>query len=743
MNEIHGSDFLSLFPKADFGASATAREWTVLIVDSDRQAHLATVLALADTPVLDRQVRFLHAYGASQAIEILQAHGDVAVILLDVTLDAQACDATRKDGIELAKLIREELGLRDLRIILRNGQPGSAPAVETIRDCDINDYKTDSELSRGGLYATLTSAIRCYAQIHAFNVGRRGLDQIIKASGRMMTQPRLRDFAAAIIGEVASLLQIAAQGFVCTPNGGGAPRIVAASGRFAPYLDQTADALGKPELTAALKQAFAEQRSLFDDGVLYFAGESGNDLTAHIDAVEPLDEINRRLLEVFVANIAINLHNVELFEQLHDQAYRDPLLHIANRLAFMQAVGEALATEPAAATVAIVDIDHFSHLNDAFGYRYGDALLRAVAQRLSDGLPRATLVARIAADSFGVLGDAQAITPSSLLPLFDEIYSAEGTEQRLSVTIGLTRLSEVDGNASDAIKSANIALNVAKHQRRGEGVYFVRRMEQETRARMRLLRELRTAFEQQRLRIDYQPQICLKTHRLTGVEALLRWRNIEGHDIAPAEFIGLAESSGLIVALGKWVLHTACADLQRLVAAGADLCMSVNVSVVQFRHPGFLDSVDQVLRETGIDPRRLELEITESVAMLDANFMLGTLTRLKKRGIAIAIDDFGTGFSSLSYLERLDVDRLKIDQSFVNQMMLSDSSLRIVETIVQLGHSLSLQVIAEGVEETEQAEVLKGIGCHAGQGYLFGRPMPLEQLRERLGASAPSAVGVP
>lgn len=742
MNEIHDNDFLSLFPEADFSAPATSREWTVLIVDGDRQAHRATVLALAETPVLDRRVRFLHAYCASQAIEILQAHGDVAVILLDVTLDAQACDSTTKDGIELARFIREGLGLRDLRIILRNGQPSSAPAIETIRDCDINDYKTDSELSRGGLYATLTSAIRCYAQIHTFNVGRRGLDQIIKASGRMMTQPRLRDFAAAIIGEVASLLQVAAQGFVCARDGAGGPlRIIAAAGRFAPYLDQTADALGKPELAAALTQAFGERRSLFDDGVLYFAGESGNDLTAHIDAAEPLDEINQRLLEVFVANIAINLHNVELFEQLHDQAYRDPLLHIANRLAFMQAVGEALATQPAATAVAIVDIDHFSHLNDALGYRYGDALLKAVAQRLSAGLPAATLVARMAADTFGVLGDAQAITPSTLLPLFEETFSAEGTEQRLSVSIGLTRLSEVDGNASDVIKSANIALNVAKHQRRGEGVYFVRRMELETRARMRLLRELRTAFEQQRLRIDYQPQICLKTRRLTGVEALLRWRDSDGHDIPPAEFIGLAESSGLIVALGKWVLHTACADLQRLVAEGADLCMSVNVSVVQFRHPGFLDSVDQVLRESGIDPRRLELEITESVAMLDANFMLGTLNRLKKRGIAIAIDDFGTGFSSLSYLERLNVDRLKIDQSFVNQMMLSDSSLRIVETIVQLGRSLRLQVIAEGVEENAQADVLTGIGCHAGQGYLFGRPMALGQLRELLSASALSAAG--
>lgn len=741
MNDIHDKDYLALFPGADFSAPAVGCSWKVLIVDDDPEVHRSTALALAGTPVLDRPLLFLHAYSASQAIEVLRAESDVAVILLAVVIKGGDGDAGKSGGLELAMTIREDLGLRDLRIILRSVAPGYAPAIDAIRDYDINDYKSSSELSRGGLYATLTSSIRSYAQIHALSVGRRGLDQIIQASGRMMTHPRLRDFAAAIIGEIASLLRLRPEGLVCSPDKErGGLTIIAAAGRFAPYLDQTLDAVGDLALSAALTQALEQRANRFGDrsSVLFFAGESGNDLTAYIEIGHPLEEIDLRLLEVFVTNIAINLHNVELFDQLHEQAYQDPLLHIPNRLAFMQAVGNALAGKSSTTTVAIVDIDHFSHLNDALGYRYGDTLLKAVALRLTDALPTGTLVARMAADNFGVLGNDQTVTPQALLPLFREPFVAEGTEQRLSITVGLARLSEVDGNASDVLKSANIALNLAKHHRRGEGIYFTRNMELETRARMRLLRELRSAFDQQRLRVDYQPQYCLKTHRLIGVEALVRWCNDEGRYIPPAQFIALAESSGLIVALGKWVLRTACHDLQRLIGEFgkdcADLNMSVNVSVVQFRHPGFLESVEQVLGESGIDPRRLELEITESVAMLDANFMLATLNRLKKRGIAIAIDDFGTGFSSLSYLERLDVDRLKIDQSFVAQMMLSDSSLRIVETVVQLGHSLQLQVTAEGVEEEAQAAVLERLGCHAGQGFLYARPMAFEQLRALLAA---------
>ena len=738
MIDIRGEDYLSIFEDDHVSSLPTSCEWKVLIVDDDENVHQATVLALTDTPILGRCVNFLHAYSPRQAVELLKNESDVAAILLDFVMQRDSA------GLRLVRTIREDLGLHDLRIILRTGQPGYVSEIEAIHDYDIDVFQTRLKLTRNYLCKTLTTAIRAYEQIYTLNHGQRGLDLIIKASERMKAHLDLRDFAAGIITEIACLLQIKPQGFVCArgrSHVSGQTRLVAATGRFAQYLDQPLDALGDPQLTAMITTTLGEGVNCHNSGssILFFSGKSGNDLIAFIETGSPLDEINLRLLEVFCTNITINLDNVQLFDQLHDHAYNDQLLHIPNRLAFMHAVGDAINAQRLTGTIAVVDIDHFSHLNDALGYRYGDAMLKAVARRLIENLPEDAVVSRIAADTFGVLGDNEAISPASLLSLFHDPFVVEGAEQRLSATVGLARLSEVDGSGLDAVKSAHIALNLAKNTSRGEGVFFTRAMEFETRTRLRLLRELRSAFDQERLFVTYQPQYCLTTRRLIGVEALLRWRNDEGNFVSPTQFIPLAESSGLIVGLGKWVLRTACHDLKRLINDGFnDLRMSVNVSVMQFRHPGFADTVDEVLAESRIDPRLLELEITESVAMLDANFMLATLNQLKARGISIAIDDFGTGFSSLTYLERLKVDRLKVDQSFIEQMVQTDSSLRIVETIVQLGRSLKLQIIAEGVEHSAQAELLEHIGCHEAQGYLFARPMTFLQLRTFLSSPLPT-----
>jgi EAL domain-containing protein (putative c-di-GMP-specific phosphodiesterase class I) len=254
-------------------------------------------------------------------------------------------------------------------------------------------------------------------------------------------------------------------------------------------------------------------------------------------------------------------------------------------------------------------------------------------------------------------------------------------------------------------------------------------MEQDTRARVQLLQELRSAFERERLFVVYQPQMALGSRQLIGVEALLRWRTDDGQFVAPAQFIPLAESSGLIVSLGEWVLRSACRDLQRIIQhSGQPLRMAVTVSVAQFRQADFLSTLERALEESGIDPTLLELEITESVAMLDATFMIDLLNRIKGLGVSLAVDDFGTGFSSLSYLERLNVDRLKIDLSFVRQMEQSDGSKRIVETIIQLGRSLQLELIAEGIEQESQATSLTQMGCHEGQGYLFAKPLELAAL---------------
>jgi diguanylate cyclase (GGDEF)-like protein len=729
-------DILALIEE-DMGEYAAPAKggWKVLIVDDDQDVHQATEFALANTPILGRPLIFIHAYSADQAVQKLRLEKDIAVILLDVVMERE--DA----GLQLVRIIREDLKISEARIILRTGQPGYAPELDAIRDYDINDYKTKSELSRNRLYTALTAAIRSYDQIHAINASRRGLGMIIRASAELMARHGIQEFAAGIITQIAGLLGLAPEGVVCAhePDSNcDHALIIAAAGHFAHCIEQPLSALNKPSVAAAITTALRERRSVFgaDSTTLYFPGDSGRDMAAYLETGAPLNEVDFQLLEVFCTNIAISLDNVLLFGQLRDHAYNDQLLGIPNRLAFVRAIDSAIDTRRGTDTVALVDIDHFSELNDALGHRYGDLLLTSVARRLKQGLPADTVIARVAADTFGIMGPDAAVTPATLLQLFQQTFEIEGAQHTLSATSGIARLSEVEGNGLEAVKSANLALSRAKESARGDACYFHSDMEAETRNRVRLLQDLRAAFERDRLFVCYQPQFSLVTNKVVGVEALMRWRTDDGRFVSPAQFIPLAENSGLIIGMGEWVMRTACLELKRFKREGIHgLRMAVNVSVAQFRHPRFLDVVDAILAESQIDPQLLELEITESVAMLDAEFMVSMLNRLKERGIKIAIDDFGTGFSSLSYLERLNIDRLKIDRSFVNQMSQGESAMRIVETIVQLGHSLNLDIIAEGVEHEAEAEVLRKIGCHEAQGFLYAKPLEPAALLEFLRAT--------
>jgi EAL domain-containing protein (putative c-di-GMP-specific phosphodiesterase class I) len=253
-------------------------------------------------------------------------------------------------------------------------------------------------------------------------------------------------------------------------------------------------------------------------------------------------------------------------------------------------------------------------------------------------------------------------------------------------------------------------------------------MGSDIRERVRLLQNLRQAVESERLFVVYQPQVNLSTQEIVGVEALIRWRREDGSFVPPDRFIPLAEASGMIVAIGDWVLRMACHELKRFQALGLpQLRMSVNVSQMQFRHPDFMQNLQSALTDTNISPGNLELEITESVAMEDADFMLEILHGIRKLGISIAIDDFGTGYSSLSHLRQLPIDRLKIDRAFVDELTQDVSGGHIAAMVIELGRNLNLTVIAEGIEETAQAAQLKHLGCHEGQGYLYAKPLLPEQ----------------
>ncbi|MBP8185018.1 MAG: EAL domain-containing protein [Pseudomonas sp.] len=713
-------------PHDDSGEATT---WRILIVDDDVDVHQSTGFALANTEVFGRQLEFLHAYSAAEAVQVLREQKHIAVILLDVVMEAD------DSGLQLVRIIRKELGNSEARIILRTGQPGYAPEMEAIRDYDINDYKTKSELSRNRLYTALTAAVRSYDQISALNASRRGLSMVIRASSQLMARQGVSEFAAGIITQICGLFGLPPEGVVCAYDQSNRPDqalVIAAAGSLTNCINQHLDVLPNHAIAQALSQCLRERLNNYGSHftTLFFPGQAHNDMAAYLQTEKPLNELDKQLLEVFCTNITITLDNVQLLTQLKDHAYNDQLLHIPNRLAFVHALDRALREEHCnQTTLALIDIDGFSELNDALGHQHGDALLRAVVERLQQRLPAETFLARVAGDVFGLLAATKVFAQADLTELFRQPLTLEHIAQNLSATIGLTCLDQIDGNGNDALKAANIALKHGKQHQRGEICHFTRDMEFETRARVRLLQNLRSAFDRERLFVVYQPQVSLASGQLIGVEALLRWRNDDGSFVPPCDFIPLAESSGLIISLGEWVLRSACHDLKKIMkSSGKPLRMAVNVSVMQFRQPNYLETLDRALSESGIEPQLLELEITESVAVLEPGFMIKLLNDIKARGIGIAIDDFGTGFSSLSYLEQLNVDRLKIDISFVRQMEQSDGSRRIVETIIQLGKSLQLELIAEGIEQASQAQLLATLGCHEGQGYWFSRPLELPAL---------------
>ncbi len=707
--------------------------WRVLSVDDDEDVHLTTQLALDRVEILGKPVELLKAYSAKEALEVLAAEKGIAVVLLDVVMEDDHA------GLDIVDRIRNELGLVDLRIVLRTGQPGYAPELEAIRDYDINDYRNKSELTHTKLYTTLTSVIRSYSQIRALEASRKGLELITQSSGELINSKGFDEFSFGIIKQLSELLGLSDDGIVCTrgvneSEAGAYYTVVAASGRYQLTVNKQLNELEDPSVKSALEQCIKEKHNLLLDNatVLYFSGRSGCDLIAFLDQTRKLDDTEKRLLDVFCSNISVCLNNVLMLSKLHHYAYFDSLLNIPNRLAFVNRVDE-YKSKPKTASVVLVDVDQFSVINDTIGISNGDFLLGAVAQRVSDVLSD-SFIARISGDVFGLVGARKAITPEKVREIFYTPFDIAGQEQLISVTLGLYDLDDKEESGQEALKKANIALKKAKESLRGSHCYFTREMEQETETRFRLLHNLRKAFDSNRLFMMYQPQVSVADGRPVGVEALLRWRTEEGEMVPPDRFIPLAESSGLIIHLGEWVMRTAMLQLKRLQAKTSfNLRMGINVSMAQFRHPDFLDVLDKAISDISVDPRNIELEVTESVAMLDRIAVSKTLSSIAKRGIKIAIDDFGTGFSSLSYLERLEVHRLKIDKSFVDKLQGESADPRLSEMIVNLAKDLDLEVIAEGVETEEQVEWLKKINCDEAQGYLYARPLEETWLIEWLG----------
>jgi diguanylate cyclase (GGDEF)-like protein len=424
--------------------------------------------------------------------------------------------------------------------------------------------------------------------------------------------------------------------------------------------------------------------------------------------------------------------------QLRHQALHDALTGLPNRALIMDRAEGLLSRarsehfEPAA---MFIDLDGFKDVNDTLGHESGDELLRAVAERIAGVLRDTDAVGRLGGDEFVVLAEGSPETIAQrILAVLREPFALQAAEKPVSITGSIGIASGLRDAAKDLLRDADIALYEAKGAGRDRAAEFRHEMRIAAHERIALGSDLRGAIDAGQLFLVYQPVLDLATTDVVGAEALLRWQHPARGLVPPNEFIALAEDTGLIVRLGAWVLRTACAQAARWHADGHAIRVGVNVSTRQLEDPGLLDSVQRALDASGLDPRHLTLEITETALMRDPERAAAVLHALKAFGVRVAVDDFGTGYSSLAYLQQLPVDSLKIDRAFVA------GEHALAETLVQLARSLKLRSIAEGIEDEAQLEHLRAIGCDRGQGYLFAPPLDAPAL-ERYLARAPAVAG--
>ncbi|MGN6275278.1 MAG: sensor domain-containing protein [Solirubrobacterales bacterium] len=445
-----------------------------------------------------------------------------------------------------------------------------------------------------------------------------------------------------------------------------------------------------------------------------------------------------------------------------DQALRYRVLHdsltgLPNRLSFVDALGDALGKAMISGSpvgILFLDLDHFKLINDSLGHHAGDALLRAVAPRLRAHLRPADVVARFGGDEFGILidrladeGEAVAIA-DRVAAAFAQPFSIDGVDHFVSASIGVavSRASEERAvNAELLIRDADAAMYRAKESGRARVVLFDAEMRAGAVRRLEVERELRHALDRDELALFYQPVVNLRSGEITGLEALVRWRHPERGTLDPGEFVSIAEDSGLIEPIGRWVQERACRqalEWHQLRPDSRPLDVAVNLSARQVAHRDLAATVEEILARTGLDPVHLRLEITESVLVEESTTAIASLEALNELGVRLVLDDFGTGYSSLAYLNRFPFHALKIDRSFVDALGIEQEATAIVEAIIGMARALSLEVIAEGVESEVQLAELQRLGCDYGQGHFFQAAMPEREVSRRIAEGALGYSGI-
>jgi diguanylate cyclase (GGDEF)-like protein/PAS domain S-box-containing protein len=461
------------------------------------------------------------------------------------------------------------------------------------------------------------------------------------------------------------------------------------------------------------------------------------------DSVAPIHDRNGN-----TTGAVIVFHDVSeakaMTEKMAHLAQHDFLTGLPNRLLLNDRIDQAieLATRNRKKlAVLFLDLDHFKQINDSLGHLIGDRLLQSVAARLKSCVRKADTVSRQGGDEFVILlseddhGEDAWLSAEKILAALTAEFSIDEHNLHITVSVGISVFPDDGQDAQALLKNADTAMYQAKEKGRNHYQFFRQNMNDVAVERLSIQSDLRRALEHHEFALLFQPKVNLESGHIVGVEALIRWNHPHRGLMPPAKFICIAEECGLIVPIGRWAMEVACQQAKAWANAGTPITVAVNVSAMEFRDTAFLTCVRSILKETGLDPSCLELELTESILMKNAESSVQLLNALKDVGVKLAVDDFGTGYSSLSYLSQFPIDTLKIDQSFVQNLCTTSDNGIIVSAVISMGKSLRQKVIAEGIETSEQLEYLRSHHCIEGQGYYFSRPVTADAIGKLIGKS--------
>ena len=694
----------------------SSQPWKVLLVDEEMDLVKVTRLIIKNHTFHQRPVECLEAYSAAEARQVLADHPDIAVAFIDVAME------TFDSGLNLVDYIRKNLGNTLMRIVMLTKETGRMPERYRVDHLDIDDYKEKGDLNEDRLYNTLRSTLKAYNDI-SFRY-HEGVER--RLSGLVADNAAEGIIICNTMNSIVSINPAFTRmtGFTEDETVGRNPKMMSSGLHDADYYH---------EMWESLRTVGAWH------GEIWNRRKSGEVFPQWL-SISSIKNESGEFLQ-FIGLFTDLSESKAAQERIYFLANYDELTKLPNRAMsrgrLERAINSAVVARDQLA-VMLLDLDRFKVINESLGHSVGDALLSMVGQRLQGSVREHDTVGRQGGDEFLMIFpragiDFVARLAKRVLDNLSKPFDIDGHHLVISPSIGIAVYPNDGVDAETLLRNAEVAMYSAKNSGRCQYQFFTIELNSIAQFRLKLETGLRRALEDGEFVLHYQPQVETLSGRIVGCEALIRWVTPAGLYF-PLQFIPLAEETGLIVPIGEWVLTTACSQVKAWQDSGLPaIPVAVNLSSVQFAQADIQQKIRSILISTGLAPKWLELEITETVSMSDADYTTETIHALNDLGISFAIDDFGTGYSSLSYLKRFRVSKLKIDKSFIHNVPHDPEDSAIVEAVINLGKILKLQTCAEGVETLEQFQYLKALHCDQCQGYFFGKPVPADDFARLLG----------